>query len=375
MERIKNIEFLRCVLIFQIVMIHLIKNGFSLSKICPCSPIYQGLKTIFPNGAMAVDCFFIIAGFFLILTFKPTITFLDFIKKKYIRLSPVIAFSVIFCILGAILKVFHFNVAQNILSILLLNNFGFAWVKPVNEALWFTSALFAGLLFYFPLLKHFSKKHFLIISLSISIITYIALNTLSSGRFTKPWVIYFSILNVGFLRSLAGIGLGCFIGILYKNVQQNCTKEIEKSPNKIIISGLEIVSFGFMMWFFAGGVHKNIHLAFIVNFAILFSLFIYNKGILSTFFDNQIWTKLGKYQYSLFVVHFIIFRILNYGLWKDLPIFVYFHPIIPIVVNLAIAIAVSIFAYHFVEEPSAKYLKNKFLNNKLKLIDINKQEI
>ncbi len=364
MEKIKNIEFLRCFFIFQIVMIHLIKTKFSLSKIFPCVPIYQGLKSIFPNGAMTVDCFFIIAGFFLVLTFKQSTTFLDFIKKKYIRLTPVIIFSIIFCVIGAILKVFHFNVIQNILSILLLNNFGYVWCQPINSSLWFTSALFASLIIYFLLLKNTSKKKILIISFAISTITYITLNILSSGRFTNPWHTYFYILNTGFLRSIAGIGLGSFIGILYKNFPQNILLGIRK-VNKDVITSIEILSFTFMSWILAGGIPKNIHLAFILNFALLFSLFIFNKGLISKFFNNEIWTILGKYQYSLFVVHFIIFKILNYALWKPNTEFVYNYPIIPIVTNLAIAIFFAIFAYHFVEKPCAKYLKQKLLGKNL----------
>ena len=143
MQKIKNLEFLRIFLICAIVIFHMfINRTWDLCNIYPDIHLYQFIKRAITYSNNGVEGFFIIAGFLLVLTFK-NISIKDFIIKKYIRLSPPIAFSMLIGLLGWKLGVLHFKLMPNILTVFLLNQFGVCLGIGVNPVLWFTSVLFA----------------------------------------------------------------------------------------------------------------------------------------------------------------------------------------------------------------------------------------
>ena len=164
MERIKNIEFLRVFLISAIVILHMfIDRQWCLCTLFPDISVYQNISGAISHSNNCVEGFFIIAGFLLFITYKPEIKLKDFIIKKYIRLSPVILFSMALCFIGFLLGVMKFDWGANILTVLLFNQFGVKFVVGQNPILWFTSVLFASLLLYFLILKVLpSKKNYLI---------------------------------------------------------------------------------------------------------------------------------------------------------------------------------------------------------------------
>lgn len=150
MQKIKNIEFLRTFLMLSIVLHHMfITRDWCLCSIFPNIYLYSFIKSFIAFSYNSVEGFFIIAGFLLFLTFKNSIKVVDFIKKKYIRLTPVIVFSFILCLVGTMLKAFPFKIISNLMTALLLNQFGVCISIGQNPVLWFTSVLFAGLLFIF----------------------------------------------------------------------------------------------------------------------------------------------------------------------------------------------------------------------------------
>lgn len=340
-------------------MLHLNVTAFSLTKMYNNITLFQNLKSIFCNGAMAVDCFFIIAGFFLVLTFKSNNKFLDFIKKKYIRLSPVIIVGVFLCFLGSILHVNHFEFIQNILSIFLFNHFGFIWYMSPNRVLWFTSSLFFSLVIYYGIIRFCAKKYSMCIFLGLSIFVYLFLEFITLGRFTNPWIVYHNILNIGVLRSIAGVGMGCFIGQFYKNIFNISFNLKFDKILKIFITFIEGFLFFIFIGVLLGFITGHVHLMFITCFVVLLMLFILKKGYISEFFDKDIWVLLGKYQYSIFILHYILFRIFNISIWKKFPYIVFNYPFLPIIFNCTLLIIFTVFTYHLVEEPCAKYLKDK----------------
>ena len=109
-------------------------------------------------------------------------------------------------------------------------------------------------------------------------------------------------------------------------------------------------------------IHKSINnIVIVLCFGILLILFLFKKGYLSQITDSDIWVKLGRYQYSIYVVHYVIIRILGLKVWKHCPDFVSAHPIMPIILNLVVILLIGIFAYHMVELPCTKYLKAKLI--------------
>lgn len=366
MQKIKNIEFLRTFLIFGIVMLHMfIDRKWCLCNLFPDTVLYSNIKNAVAHSNNGVEGFFIIAGFFLLLTFKKSTSLISFIKKKYIRLSPVIVWVTILCIGGWLLNTIHIKVIPTLLTIFLLNNFVICWGIGANPVLWFCSALFSGFLIYFSILKWVPdniKNKLIIIFILVS---YTILEILQHGSFENPIKNYYHIFNIGFLRAIGGIGLGCLIGHYIKLYSSRIKDVILSKKQKLLVSFCELFLTSFIIWWMIF-LHTRINnIIFVLSFAVILILFILKKGYISEFFDNDIWVRLGKYQYSIYVVHYVIIRVLGLALWKQHPDFVVSHPVIPIIVMLLTIILIGVFTYHFVEEPCARYLTNKFLPRKI----------
>lgn len=365
MQKIKNIEFLRTFLTIAIVFHHaFIYRMWTLPVLFPDIPLYQTLHRCFLHANNSVEGFFIIAGFLLILTFKPKTNPVEFIEKKLIRLSPPILFSILICGVGAILHTMPFKVIPNITTVFLLNSAGICLAIGNNPVLWFTSALFVGLFLYFCIIK-FSPKEFQLWIMSILVmVSYLIVELLQNGSFDHPLKNYYYVLNIGFLRSVGGIGLGCLIGEMFKNNSDKINNFVPNILQKNLITIIEILLTGFVLgWILCS--HKGINnLLFVAGFGLLLILFILNKGFLSQLLNKDIWVFLGKYTYSIYVVHYVIYRILGFSLWKYHTEFVISHPVIPVIVNISTAIFVGIFTYYFVETTCANYLKHVLLSNK-----------
>lgn len=361
MNKLKNIEFLRVFLIIAIVFLHMfIDRKWNLCTLYPDIPLYKTIESAIAHSNNAVEGFFIVAGFFLVYTYNPTTKIKDFVIKKYTRLSPVILFSIILCIFGWLLGTMDFELVPNILTVLLLNSFVIKITVGNNPILWYTSVLFAGLLLYFCVIKYIPSKVSNWIIGILSITAFVVLEILQHGSFANPLKNYYHIFNIGFLRAAGGIGLGCLIGIMYKN-----SEFFNKLPSTknwhIIYSLFEISLMGTLIcWCMC--IHSRINnIIFVICFACLFILFLSNKGFLSKVTDKSIWVKLGKYQYSIYVVHYVIIRILGLSVWKNYPEFINSHPIIPIVFDLTAILFVGVLTYYMVELPCAKFLKDKLL--------------
>ena len=337
MQKLKNIEFLRVFLITAIVFLHMFINRvWNLCHIYPDIPIYQTLKSAIAHSNNGVEGFFIVAGFFLVYTFK-SISLKEFILKKYIRLSPVILFSMVLCVIGWLLGVMHFKIIPNLLTVFLLNQFGINFAVGQNPILWYTSVLFAGLLLYFCILKYLpSKIKYILISILI-ISSYTILEILQHGSFANPLKNYYHVFNVGFIRAVGGIGLGVLCGNIYQSfILKNKIKE--NIFSKIFIS---------------------------LGFTLLLLLFVMKKGVITKILDKDIWIFLGKFQYSIYVIHYVIIRVLGFTLWKNNPNFVLSHPVLPIIIMILTILTIGVFTYYMVELPCAKFLKDKLIGKKI----------
>ena len=344
MQKLKNIEFLRTILIVLIIFHHtFIDRSWTLCTLYPQTDIYKTCQYFIGHAYNAVEAFFIISGFFLA-TSKKNPTLSVFIKKKFSRLSPVIAFSMIICFVGTILGAFHFNVIANLMTVLLLNNIFICNSIGQNPVLWYTSALFGGLVIYFLILKH-SKYKIPIVAI-LTCMSYIVLEIINRGQFNHPLKNYYYVFNIGFLRAIGGIGVGILLNkfwIKYSKKLQTCI------VNSMVFSISEIVVFSLFIWWLAMPHPKYNDMIFVGIFGILFVLFLIKRGIISKITDSNLWEKLGKYQYCLYVVHYVIIKLFGILLWQKNPQFVISHPYLPILIMVAMIIFISVFAYHIIE--------------------------
>ncbi len=340
-----------------------IDRKWCLCTLFPDITLYHNIKSAIAHSNNCVEGFFIIAGFLIVLTFKPTVSMKNFILKKYIRLSPVILFSMGICFLGFLLGTMEFNWVANILTVLLVNQFVVKFAIGQNPILWYTSTLFTSMLIYFCIIKYLPQKVKIPLITGLVIIGYGIVELLQHGSFANPLKNYHSIFNIGFLRALGGVGTGCLVGIWFKMlINQGLPKfNIPNfiKNNKILITPVELCLLSYVVWWCVFIHNKVNNLCFVLAFVILLIMFVLKKGYLSEFFDRDIWVKLGRFQYSVYVIHYVIIRIFGLAVFKTHPEFVVSHPVLPIFIMLSSVIIIGIFTYYMVELPCANYLKKK----------------
>ena len=332
---------------------------WSLYEMFPDITLYTTLKNAFRFANNGVEGFFIISGFFFVLTFNPAISFTKYILKKYIRLAPILIFATIICAIASIFGIMEFNILDNIVNILLLNNFFYRWCNGAVGSVWFVSALFACFVLFFLLKKHVKNKQiYLFLVFAIFIFGYTVLEILKHGAFGGPgqniW-----IFNVGFLRALGGFGLGTCIGELHNIFAKYIVQFNYNKIHYLTISILEVLSLAIIIWwtFF---IHARINnIIYVLVFSLLFILFINNIGFLSKLLNKSIWSYISKYVYSIFVCHTLVYKIFSYKFWSVHQNFVNNHYLIPVIINFCLVVLLGIIAYHLVEYPIVGYFKKK----------------
>lgn len=363
MQKLKNIEFLRVMCTFFIVFYHIFHINF-LGKFITDIPLSL-LTNLSYHAQKAVDFFFIMAGFFLVFTFKPTLSLFDFFKKRVIRFWPVMLFVLICYGIGSIWSLSSFYPGRNILTLLFINNIGLPFKHGDSGNLWFVSVLIWCSVFYFLMIKHVKLKLNIITFLFISIISYSLLLFHQHGDIRGYHQNYYVIVNIGMLRGLAGMGLGCLLASFWKNYKALFTERFNSKLSYISLGCIELTFLILLIYNSLFHHLKMCKFVLIILFVILFVLFLINKGFVSQFFDRDIWVKLSKYTYSIYVIHIFVLYILKNSIYKYHIAFLHNHSLSIVMFTIFVILVFGIFTYHFVEEPCAKYLTNKFLPRKV----------
>ena len=372
-EKFKNIELLRFLFTIAIVYFHIVK----LRTLYLNFDIYENLRKLAINADLSVDCFFIMAGFFLFYTFDINkYSVINFIKKRIIRLVPVIIFATLCVWLLSLINFVEYTTYYNLFTLGLINCIGITLKKGNNLQTWFVSVLFWVSLLYTYFFKCFSKEKINLIIASLIIFSYSFLLHAYNGSIEGYQKNFYYFINTGVLRGLAGIGLGYFISMLYKNISIKTTS----IKNKLIYTFFEIYLFVFVFnnMLFHNLSYKN-DLVIIFAFAALFILFLIKQGYFSRLLEKDIFVKLGKYSYSTFIMQFIIIYSFNHLIFKKNAVFynsslISSHPFLVIISMLLASLLVGILTYHLIEKPCAKYLTQKFFPQPQTLAAVGKEK-
>ena len=355
MQKIKNIEFLRVTGCIAIVLLHLFSRlkGYD-------SDLFHHLRYMTSNGQKAVDLFFMLSGFFFVLSLNLKQDTLDFVKKKLIRFYPVLVFAIILSFFLSLAGAFEFTYYANILNLLMLDGTGIVLKLENVDVFWYVSAMFWVLLALFYSLKIFKKEQINLFLACAIFFCYSFLIHAKGGKISNHTQTFYYIFNVGMLRAIGGIGIGYFIGEWYK-------KNIEKIKNysfniyqKIFLSVIE-----FMCIYFTINnlmLHKikfKNDMIFIVTFAILIICFLLKGGFFSRILDNDFWGKISKYTYSIYMTHRLVFNAFKGLIWKPHTDYLLEHELLNIFAPIVLALILGIFTYHFVEKPCAQYFKER----------------
>lgn len=368
-DKIKNIEFLRIIGCIAIVVLHLYSKT-CLSTFFPDIKLYDHLRMITSNGQKAVELFFMLSGLFFALKLNLNQSLWDFIKKKLIRFYPVAIFVVICSLILSLFGISDFNLYSNIL--ILFNLYGtpmganLTGCYPIG-VFWYISVILWVLGIYFYMLQNFDKKKVnFIIFLSIVFCFSFLINA-KGGKFNTPTKTYYYIFNSGFLRGVASIGCGYFVGEWWNKYGSIIRNTILNHTQTFLVTIIEFICVFFMInnLLFRYLKFKN-DMIFIIDFILLIMLFFAQKGFISKLLNNQIvgniCANLAKYTYSIYMTHKLVFTILTGCFWTKHANLIYAHPILNIILTLSIVISFGIAVYYTIEKPCFDYLKKRYIN-------------
>ncbi len=351
-EKFLNVEFLRfifCVIIF-------ITHYYNSNRLGFYGGSFETIEENIRNGYISVEYFFIIAGFFLIYTFKESQSVMNFIKTRIVRLWPLIGFVFILFMLADWFGIIKFRLYSNILSLLFLENVGLtlSWGNMNQD--WFVSVLFFVSIFYFYIFKYFKKTTYNFFIPILILIGYTFLIQHHKGGLGGHIQTYYDIFNCGLIRGLAGMGLGYMIHQFYSYIKsQPYISTIASTITYTIIEGYLL---GFVIY--ETGLHKisfDNKIILVIAFCGLFITFLLKRGFISKLLDNKYSAILGRYSYSLYMTHCFVWYLLKFYWVKYHVNTILEHPYLTGVIMFIIAFTFAIITYHLVEVPAGKYLK------------------
>lgn len=357
-----NIEFLRFIMIIGIIMFHLFfKGSILLLTAAPPPPIdYQRLiVNVGMTGQLCNNFFFIIAGFLLLLHFNKALSFIDFIKHKAVRLLPVIIAMWGLYYLLSKAGIMSFMKYHNIFALLFLNNSGLTLEGNNIGGSWFVSVLVCVSCFYFYIYKHLPKYISDFITCMLTILCYSFLIHAFDGQVDiNPLKNFYYVFNAGIMQGLACMGTGIILCNIYQEYWLNLVDKKETLISKIFYTAIEGYLFVFL--FYSIIFHKinfKNEMIYILAFCTLFFSFLIKKGFLSKVLDCNFSKEIGKYTYSVFLVHGFVLALLSNFLWRPHYQFVCNHPMLQIFIAITTSFIGGILMYHLVEKPLRTFIK------------------
>lgn len=370
-EKIKNsdklysVEFVRFIFAAVIVYYHILHSNIKGAAID--LPIYGRLYDDCAFAGSAVECFFIISGYFLYKSFqrRPNIPVLEFAYNKFARLWPVLA---VYSLIG--LLFFNFNGYDSFYNMFFLQAVG---VTPdVSGITWYVSPLFIVMIFMFAFYKNTKdkKKYNLFLAVAVYFSYVMIINDCSKvfGRHT-----IYGVFSIAVLRAVAGIGLGYLIAVVQNNIKSlDFVKNFRggKLKNALIfiaVSAIEVTSFYYLMRHFLDSQNSIQQQFFVVLlFTLFFVCLLIRRGIFTLLFNNKFFGFLGKYSYSIYMMQQISFNILKQTFWQNSD-YVTSHFVRTLAISTAFSVLFGIATYYAVEKPFgallSKFGKKLFARN------------
>lgn len=344
--RINKLDGFRGIFSLMVVLFHYNKNFV---------PEYIYNQFLIRQSYMFVDFFFVLSGFVISLNYNLLNTksdFFNYIKKRFIRLFPLLIFTVIVFnvveILGPHLFPNQFNtpntlsenISKSIDTIFFTNSTPLLGSSNgMNYPSWSISSEMISYLLFGLIMINFRKK-MIVFSLVI----------LSSFIF-----LYFTQLGLkvngdfGFIRGFYSFFIGVFV---YKSY--SIYKVSFNSFHEILTLFLIII----ILYLINNDVTGNLRFLGPLIFGI--SIFIYSKsyGIITNILEKSLFQFLGKTSYSIYLNHsliILIFPRLIFG-YFDINKTDY-NFISVLILSLFITSIYSFFTYNFVELKGGNLLK------------------
>ena len=363
-QRLKNIDFLRVLACLAIIIFHIFRPEFMYMKNFHDIDLYNSLVNMTKDGQIGIELFFIISGFFFVYKLNTNYSLFEFIKNKIIRFHPVLISIIIISFLVSLTGIIQWDFYKNLFYIFCLPGTGLVYKSYPTQVdqFWFCSSLIWVLALFFYLRKNFEKKS---VNLFIAIGIFFAYSLIiqtQCGALTNTTKIHYYIFIPGLLRAFAGIGIGYFIGEWYINNIDKIKQTTCNIYSVIFLTICEFICMYFMINnLFLHRVNCRNKLIFVIVFTITMILFLYKRGLISRLLDKDIFVKLGKYTYSLYMVHIFILFLFRSLLWTKHPYWVHCHPVLNLITIISVILVSGVMLYYIIEKPASIYLSKKFI--------------
>ena len=354
MKKLHNIEFLRVLMTAVIIYYHLLHDN--IMPFVAENSLYTKLASMNGWGSTAVEGFLIIAGYFLYFSYvrKPNKPYIEFVVERFVRLWPVFAVYTILSIF-----VYKLDIQNAILDLCLLRGTGIS----LNSfgIIWYIGPFFWCSLLVYGILKCFNNKTSALLFALITYFGYAINLNLSNGGLTRKILLGF--ISGGMLRVLCGLCVGCLLAMAIEAFC-NTYENKENGITTILFTLIELVCipFFFVVYVYRKGVFNNAFVVVIFT-VLLVTCLVNRKGILSRIVDLPIFSCLGKYCYSIYVMQSISFTILSKTLWKYSD-FINENVILTLVLSIITSFIVGVLSYYLIEQPTV-YLYKKYKKKSL----------
>lgn len=354
-QRFYNIDFLKFLFIICLCTMHFVRGKANLAHIIHNNVQLNTFAGLLGNCSICFDFFFIILGFFLFYTFDKNMGITDFIKKQFVRFWPMV---LLYVIIDLVFVYFVFHMSNHIpynevYKLLMIDGIGLT--NKFLGITFFVSVFFWGSIFYFYLLKNFSKEIVNILVPLMVVGCYSFLIHAQNGSVSVIDKTWFYVFNGGVMRGIAGIGLGYIINNIYSLIK-TYTPTMDKYVIYSLVEGT-LLYFIFNNLLFQK-LRYNSNFILIIGFVLLFILFLLNRGFVSNFFNNKLWGFMSKYVYSIFITHIFVLRLFR-TFWGEHKVFVANNIELNIIGSIACAVIVGIVVYYLVQLPVQNFMKKK----------------
>jgi peptidoglycan/LPS O-acetylase OafA/YrhL len=346
-DRVEQLDGLRG--IFSILVIAHHHNAFK------SSPLYNNFFVI--NSSLFVDFFFVLSGFVIALNYVDRIhtskDFFVFLKKRFIRLYPLLFFTEIVFVIANLLG--EMSPMKNVGSLgfqyylfTTLDTLSFMGSTPIfgawisnNYPSWSISA------------EMISYVVFGLVTLFLARFKYLsfALILLASGLFIVWRGEYLLAYDYGFVRALLCFCLGIFTHLLLSKYQFRLSAFELPFLVLLILSMYCVHHWELNLW----------KLTFPFLFAIGIVIFASSSGVVTQILSSGPFQYLGKISYSIYLNHALVLILVNVLLFRLLK-----SPetelmiAISLTTSVLLTIIYSHFTYEFVEKRFGKFLRSKW---------------
>lgn len=345
-DRVEQLDGLRG--IFSVMVIAHHHNAFKESI------FYNNFFVI--NSSLFVDFFFVLSGFVIAINYLDRIVtgkdFARFMKKRFIRLYPLLVYTEVVFILAGIAGDFspmknaslpltyYLMTAWDTLTFMGSTPVFGAWISN-NYPAWSISAEMISYFVFGVIVLSCKSLKFYVFGLVIALsVVFIILN----GDYLLAY-------NYGFIRGLLCFSMGVFTCHFLKGYSGDLSR-YEFPFLVVLVSAMYVAHHGQL---------NLLKLFFPVIFAGGIIIFARSHGAVSRLLSSPPFQYLGRISYSIYLNHAIVLIMMNVVLFRFLKIPAGEPQIaFSLLISIALTIIYSHFTYEFVERRVGKFLSNKW---------------